>query len=124
MDQHSLVEIVDLEKKQKINKNWMFLDIGPKTIAHYLEVIKKSKTIFWNGPMGVFEINKFSFGTKKIAQAIARSKSVSVIGGGDTEVVVGKYKLEGKFTHVSTGGGASLEFLSGKEFPVLRYLIK
>jgi len=124
ISQHSLVEVVDLEGKEAINKRWKFLDIGPKTISDFLPIIKKAETIFWNGPMGVFEIDKFSFGTKKIAQAIARSKAVSVIGGGDTESIVEKYNLDGKFSHVSTGGGASLEFLTGKELPVLEYLKK
>jgi phosphoglycerate kinase len=124
MDKESLVEIIDLEKKDVINKRWMFLDIGPKTIATFLPLIKNAKTIFWNGPMGVFEIEKFSFATKKISQAVGRSKALSIIGGGDTEVVVSKYKIEDKISHVSTGGGASLEFLSGKEFPVTKYLIK
>lgn len=124
IDQHALVEQVDLENKEKINKYWKFLDIGPKTIANYLKEIKKAKTIFWNGPMGVFEINKFALGTKKIAQAVAKSKATSVIGGGDTEVVAEKYNLEKKFSHVSTGGGASLEFLAGGELPVLKFLKK
>jgi phosphoglycerate kinase len=124
INQHALVEVVDLEKKERINKNWKFLDLGPKTIANYLAEIKKAKTIFWNGPMGVFEIDKFALGTKKIAQAIGRSRATSVVGGGDTEIVVSSYKLEGKISHVSTGGGASLEFLAGKELPALKYIIK
>ncbi len=121
---NALIETVDLQAKQTIDKRWLFLDIGPKTIASYLAEIKQAKTIFWNGPMGYFEIRKFAFGTRKIAEAIARSKAVSIIGGGDTEIVVSKYELEGKFTHVSTGGGASLEFLSGKELPALKNIIK
>jgi 3-phosphoglycerate kinase len=124
INKHALVEVVDLEKKERINKNWKFLDLGPKTIANYLAEIKKAKTIFWNGPMGVFEIDKFALGTKKIAQAIGRSRATSVVGGGDTEIVVSSYKLEGKISHVSTGGGASLEFLAGKELPALKYIIK
>ncbi len=124
IDQHALVEVIDLAQKEKINQRWKFLDIGPKTVASFLPEIKKAKTIFWNGPMGVFEIDKFSFGTKKIAQAIARSKAISVVGGGDTETVVIKYGLEGKFSHVSTGGGASLEFLASGDLPVLKNLIK
>jgi len=124
IDRYSLVEVVDLEDKNRINKRWKFLDIGPKTVGNFLPIIKNAKTIFWNGPMGVFEIDKFSFGTKKVAQAVARSKATSVIGGGDTESIVAKYKLDGKFSHVSTGGGASLEFLAGKELPMLKYLKK
>jgi phosphoglycerate kinase len=124
IDENALVELVDLEKGQNIDKRWLFLDIGPKTVANYLVELKKARTIFWNGPMGVFEERKFAFGTKKIAEAVARSQAVSVIGGGDTEIVVAKYRLEGKFTHVSTGGGASLEFLSGKELPALKNILK
>ena len=125
IDQHALIELVDLENHERINPRWLFLDIGPKTIAHYLVAIKKAKTIFWNGPMGVFEIEKFAFGTKKIAEAIARNqKAITVVGGGDTEMVLHKYKLEGKFSHVSTGGGASLEFLAGRELPALKNIIK
>ncbi|MFA6215641.1 MAG: phosphoglycerate kinase [Patescibacteria group bacterium] len=124
IDQHSLIEVVDLENKQVIKAHWKFLDIGPKTVADYLVAIKKAKTIFWNGPMGVFEIDKFAFGTKKIAEAVGRSKAITIVGGGDTETVVAKYKLEGKISHVSTGGGASLEFLAGKELPALKDIKK
>lgn len=124
IDQNALIEVVDLENKETINKRWMFLDIGPKTIANYLVEIKRAKTVFWNGPMGVFEIDKFAFGTKKIGQAVARASSNTVVGGGDTEMIVAKYKLSGKFNHVSTGGGASLEFLSGQELPALKNIIK
>jgi len=124
IDAHALMEVVDLSAGEKINKQWKFLDIGPKTIKTFLPLIKSAKTIFWNGPMGVFEIDRFSNGTEKIARAIGRSKATSVVGGGDTEVVVNKYHLEGKFSHLSTGGGASLEFLAGKELPALKYIIK
>ena len=103
---------------------WRALDIGPETVKAFGEVIKSAGTVVWNGPMGVFEIDRFAFGTKKIAEAIGRSKAISVIGGGDTETVVTKYHLEGKITHVSTGGGASLEFLGGKELPALKNIIK
>ncbi|MFA6254499.1 MAG: phosphoglycerate kinase [Patescibacteria group bacterium] len=123
IDEHSLVELVDLENHEVINKRWLFLDIGPKTVANYLAEIKKAKTIFWNGPMGVFEIDKFAFGTKKVSEAVARAKATTVIGGGDTEVIAAKYKLEDKFDHISTGGGASLEFLAGKELPALKNII-
>lgn len=124
IDQKALVEKIDFEGGQHINNSWLFLDIGPKTIANFLVEIKHARTIFFNGPMGVFEIDKFAFGTKKIAEAIARSKSTSVLGGGDTEMVIAKYKLNGKFTHVSTGGGASLEFLAGNHLPALKYILK
>ena len=124
MDKHALVEVVDFENKENINKRWMFLDIGPKTIKNFQEEIKGAKTIFFNGPMGVFEIDKFASGTKKITQAIAKAKATTVLGGGDTEIVVDKYHLANKFNHVSTGGGAAMAFIAGKELPVLKKLIK
>ncbi len=121
---NSLIEVVDFIDREKIKKDWKFLDIGPKSANHFILEIKKAKTIFWNGPMGVFEIPKFAQGTKRIALAVANSKAISIIGGGDTETVALSYNLAGKFTHISTGGGASLEFLAGNEFPVLKYLKK
>lgn len=124
IDRHALVEVVDLENKDQINKRWKFLDIGPKTIKNYLAEIKQAKTIFFNGPMGVFEIDKFETGTKKIAQAVANAKAQTIVGGGDTEIVAEKYKLGKKFTHLSTGGGASMAFLAGQDLPVLKRLTK
>jgi len=124
IDTNALVEVVDLENQQHIDARWLFLDIGPKTVGNYLLAIKHAKTIFWNGPMGYFEIRKFAFGTKKIAEGVARAQAVSIIGGGDTEIVAGQYSLEDKFTHISTGGGASLDFLGGKELPALKNIIK
>lgn len=119
-------ETVKIEKvngrKQFCAKNEAILDIGPYTSYIYGEIIKHARTIFWNGPMGLFEDFNFSQGTKKLAEAIARSKAYSVIGGGDTEAVVTKFDLEGQFGHVSTGGGAALAFLGGEELPVLKYL--
>ncbi|MEK9165691.1 MAG: phosphoglycerate kinase [Patescibacteria group bacterium] len=98
------------------------LDIGPRTTDIYSQIVKRARTIFWNGPMGLFENFNFSHGTKKLAEAIAKSKAYSVIGGGDTEAVVTKFDLEGQFGHVSTGGGAALSLLAGEELPVLKYL--
>lgn len=121
---HALLETIDFEHKVKINKKWLFLDIGPKTIQNYLAEIKKAKTIFFNGPMGVFEISKFESGTKKIAQGVAQAKATTIIGGGDTEIVAAKYHLANKFSHVSTGGGASMAFIAGQEMPVLQKLTK
>jgi len=99
-------------------------DIGPRTIKVFSEILSQARTIFWNGPMGMFEDFDFSKGTEEIAKAIAQSNGFSVIGGGDTEGVVQRFKLEGKFGHVSTGGGASLAALAGVELPVLKYLKK
>ena len=94
-----------------IPTGYMGLDIGPKTRRIYAKDIKNAKTIFWNGPMGVFEMKKFSKGTAAVAKAMARSKAKTIVGGGDSASAVESMKLEAKFTHVSTGGGASLELI-------------
>ena len=95
----------------------MALDIGPATIAAFEAVVKASKTIIWNGPMGVFELKPFDTGTVAVAMAVANSGAVSVVGGGDSEKAIKSAGVSDKITHVSTGGGASLEFLSGLELP-------
>lgn len=101
----------------EIPANWMGLDIGEKTIELYTEEIKKSNTIVWNGPMGVFEMPNFARGTKALAYALAESKAVTIIGGGDSAAAVQEFGLADKMTHISTGGGASLEYLEGKTLP-------
>jgi phosphoglycerate kinase len=103
----------------KLPKNGMGLDIGPETQAVYAEIINKSKTVFWNGPMGMFEKKPFDKGTVAIAKAMAKCKGFTVVGGGDSVAAIEKAKLGGEFTFVSTGGGASLEFLEGKKLPGL-----
>jgi phosphoglycerate kinase len=101
----------------KVPAGWRVLDIGPKTIAAFGEVIKGAKLVVWNGPMGVFEFPRFAEGTFAIARLLAESSATTVIGGGDSASAVKKAGVAKKMTHVSTGGGASLEFLEGKELP-------
>ncbi len=95
----------------------MALDIGPKTVASYAGALNTAKTVVWNGPMGVFEFDAFSTGTMAVAEALAQSDALSIIGGGDSVAAVNKSGLEDRMSHISTGGGASLEFLEGKSLP-------
>lgn len=103
-------------------KGELGLDIGPATVKLFKEIIKKGNTIVWNGSMGVNEIPQFSKGTEEIGKALAKSKAVTIVGGGDTISAVNKLGIEKKLTHVSTGGGASLEFLEGKTLPAIKAL--
>lgn len=103
---------------EEIPADWEALDIGPKTREIYADVIKSSKLVIWNGPMGVFELDAFAKGTKAVAEALAESQDTySVIGGGDSAAAVEKFDLANKMSHISTGGGASLEYMEGKELP-------
>lgn len=102
---------------EEIPQDYMGLDIGPKTVETYAEVIKNSKLIIWNGPMGVFEMDAFANGTKGVANAMAQTEGYTVIGGGDSAAAVEKFGVANDMSHISTGGGASLEFMEGKELP-------
>ncbi|ENQ3078435.1 phosphoglycerate kinase [Bacillus cereus] len=108
-------QVVDIDS---IPATWQSLDIGPKTSAIYADVIKNSKLVVWNGPMGVFEMAPYAEGTKAVGQALADAEGTySVIGGGDSAAAVEKFGMADKMSHISTGGGASLEFMEGKELP-------
>ena len=106
-----------------IPENLMGMDIGPKTVELFAEAVKGAGTIVWNGPMGVFEFDKFAGGTKAMAKALAESGAVIIVGGGDSAAAVEKLGFADKITHISTGGGASLEFLEGKELPGVACLL-
>jgi len=110
----SNIKITDGES---IEEGFMGVDIGPKTINLFIEELGTAKTIVWNGPVGIFENDKFANGTKAMAEIIAESKATSVIGGGDTAAAVAKFNVADKMSHISTGGGASLEYLEGKVLP-------
>lgn len=110
----SNTKVVDIDQ---IPSDWMGLDIGPKTAALYADVIKNSKLIIWNGPMGVFEMDAFASGTKGVADAMAETAGYTIIGGGDSAAAVEKFEVADKMDHISTGGGASLEFMEGKDLP-------
>ena len=101
----------------EIEEDWEGIDIGDDTIGRFCEEVATAGTIVWNGPMGVFEISSFAEGTKKVAEAVAESEALTIVGGGDSVTAVKKYDLGERMSFISTGGGASLELLEGKDLP-------
>ncbi|MBU0755411.1 MAG: phosphoglycerate kinase [Planctomycetes bacterium] len=106
-------QVVDAD----IPDGWMGLDIGPATVSFFINALRRAKTVLWNGPLGVFEWEAFSSGTRLVAEFVARREIVSVVGGGDSAAAAKRFGLEDQFSHISTGGGASLELLEGKVLP-------
>jgi len=117
-----IVDAIDANAKtqivgDQIPEGKIAVDIGPKTIKLFEDKLSSAKTIVWNGPLGIFEMDAFSKGTKEVADFVSNLKAVTIIGGGDTAAAIAKFKLENKMTHISTGGGASLEYLEGRVLP-------
>jgi phosphoglycerate kinase len=113
IDAYAETRVVD----ETIPEKWMAVDIGPKTVDEFKKELRNAKMIIWNGPLGIFEISKFARGSEDVAKFIAGLKTISIIGGGDTASAISKFGLESSMTHISTGGGASLEYMEGKVLP-------
>ena len=110
-------------KFSEIPDGWEGFDIGPETIKMYVEELQKAKTVVWNGPLGLSEFEQFATGTDTIAKMLSESDAITIIGGGDSAAAIERMGLSDKFSHISTGGGASLEFLEGKKLPGIECLL-
>ena len=119
MESGEALRVLDADK---VEPGWMALDIGPRSVTLFTEKLRGAGTVIWNGPVGVAEIKDFSDGTKEVGEAIARSGAYTLVGGGDTVAAIESLGLNGRFSHVSTGGGATLEYLEGKELPGIAIL--
>jgi phosphoglycerate kinase len=116
----AMKEDAEVEVVETIPEDKMGLDIGPATVKAFSEELAGAATVFWNGPMGVFEMTPFAGGTKGVAEAVAASSAYTIVGGGDSAAAIAKFDLADRIDHVSTGGGASLTFVQGVELPGLR----
>ena len=108
----------------KVHSNWLIIDIGPKTLKRIQDIVKNSRTVFWSGPPGMIEVDKFSKGTKELAKILSNAEAVTIAGGGDTAEAIDRFKLANKFTHVSTGGGAAVAYVEGEELPGIKALVE
>jgi phosphoglycerate kinase len=122
-DEFSAEACSDTVAVDEVPDGWRILDIGPSTIQRYSDALYSAKTVVWNGPMGVFEFPRFAQGTFAVARVLADLDATTIIGGGDSAAAVRQAGLADKMTHISTGGGASLEFLEGKELPGVAALL-
>jgi phosphoglycerate kinase len=120
-DFSSETEVKDIDGID-VPDGWMGLDVGPRTAAQYGEVVAAAGTVFWNGPMGAFELEPFARGTRSVAEAVAKAPGTTVVGGGDSAAALRQFGLEDEVTHLSTGGGASLELIEGKKLPGVEVL--
>src|SRR3989338_4016609 len=117
-----IADDMQVTKNEKIRESYYGVDIGPKTVEKFLKLIRQAKTIVWNGPLGIYEVQEFSQGTKQVAEAVAGSRAFTVVGEGDCVAAVNGLGLANKISHISTGGGASIEYLEGKILPGLQVL--
>jgi phosphoglycerate kinase len=114
--------IAETKSVEEIEKDDVIMDIGPETAIIYKDIINKAKTIIWNGPVGVFEFDQFSNGTRSLAKAVEKNSGFKIVGGGDTVAVVEKYNIADSISYISTGGGAFLEFLKNRTLPSVEIL--